>query len=157
MKLKILFLITITSFLLINTCVTPEQGAQQAQTPEEIQQMIKELGLESDRSADEERSEIRRENSGLLLSDYLKRVSGVNIITVGGETSVRIRGVTSIEGNNVPLFVINGAQIGHSYAAAEQSVAVEDIDYISVLRGNDASQRYGSRGTAGVIEIFTKK
>jgi len=155
MKLKILFSVTIAALLMVNACASPEQAARQS--PEEIQQMIKELGLESDSSEDEERSGVRTENSALLLSDYLKRVSGVNIITVGGETSVRIRGVTSIQGNNLPLFVINGSQIGHSYAAAEQTVAVEDIDYISVLRGNEASQRYGSRGTAGVIEIFTKR
>ncbi len=155
MKVKILFSVTIAALLMVNACASPEQAARQS--PEEIQQMIKELGLESDSSEDEERSGVRTENSALLLSDYLKRVSGVNIITVGGETSVRIRGVTSIQGNNLPLFVINGSQIGHSYAAAEQTVAVEDIDYISVLRGNEASQRYGSRGTAGVIEIFTKR
>lgn len=155
MKLKVFILLIALLFLLIFACSSPKQTVQQS--PEEIKQMIKDLGLQSGKTEEEDQRGVKPEYSALLLSDYLKRVSGVNIITVGGEISVRIRGITSIKGNNSPLFVVNGSQIGYSYAAAEQSVAVEDIDYISVLKGNEASQRYGSRGTAGVIEIFTKR
>lgn len=102
-------------------------------------------------------TEHRGLNSSVPLYSHLRKFSGLMVSTSGGITQVRIRGVNTIAGNNSPLFVIDGARIGFSYSSASASVEVDEIDYINVLKGTDATQRYGGDGTNGVIEIFTKK
>lgn len=155
MKSNILLLSVSTFILIISACSTSEKSS--SQSPDEIQQIIEEYNLKSnDQSSAQQKNAVRPTDSTQRLSHHLKRVPGLQVANNSGGISVRIRGVTSIEGNNSPLFVINGSQIGYRYDAAEQSVDVENIDYINVLKGTKATSRYGSRGTAGVIEIYTK-
>lgn len=100
---------------------------------------------------------IRNLNSSVPLYSHLRKLPGVMVSTSGGATQVRLRGVNTIAGNNSPLYVIDGARIGFNYSAASSSVSVDEIDYINVLKGTDATQRYGGDGTSGVIEIYTRK
>jgi len=155
MKYRYLSFALITSLLVVNACSTSEK-ASEGQSLEEIMMMIEELGLQSADTEDRENTGIKPGNSSLDLSNYLMRVPGVQITRSGGETVVQIRGVNSIAGENSPLFVVNGSRIGHNYSALEQYVVVDDINFINVLRGNEASQRYGSSGAAGAIEFVTK-
>lgn len=83
----------------------------------------------------------------------------------GGGISVNIRGVSSINGNTEPLYVIDGVQIpGQSISFGGQSSSnplaglnPADIEDIQVLQGPSATAIYGSRATNGVLLITTKR
>lgn len=68
-----------------------------------------------------------------------------------GSFTVRIRGVNSIQGNNDPLYVIDGMPANAS------SVNSNDIQSVEVLKDASATAIYGSRGANGVVLITTKK
>lgn len=90
------------------------------------------------------------------LADYLQNVPGVNVSGSGNSAYITIRGISSFNTTNEPLYVIDGHSVGNSYVEANRIVTPEDIDYVRVLKGPDASI-YGVRGANGVIEIVTKK
>ncbi|WP_234570705.1 TonB-dependent receptor plug domain-containing protein [Rhodohalobacter sp. 614A] len=90
------------------------------------------------------------------LADYLRQVPGVNVNGSGNNASVNIRGVNSFTSGTTPLFVIDGHAIGHSYSEANRMLNPRDIDYVRVLKGNEAAI-YGVRGGNGVVEIVTRK
>lgn len=82
----------------------------------------------------------------------------------GGAASVYIRGVSSINGNTQPMYVIDGVQImppsttdseGQSNILA--SLNPDDIESMNVLTGPSAQSIYGSRASNGVIVVTTKK
>jgi TonB-linked SusC/RagA family outer membrane protein len=83
----------------------------------------------------------------------------------GGGISVNIRGISSLNGTNEPLYVIDGVQIQPStvsYGATASTNALAnlnpaDIESMEVLQGPSATAIYGSRGTNGVILITTKR
>lgn len=90
------------------------------------------------------------------LADYLENVPGVNVQGSGGSAYITIRGISSFNTTNEPLYVIDGHAVGNSYIEANRIVTPNDIDYVRVLKGPDASI-YGVRGANGVIEIVTRK
>lgn len=92
----------------------------------------------------------------ISLIDHLRKISGVRVNQQGGETVVMIRGANTIVGNNSALFVVNGRPIGQSYRQLESTVSVGDIRRINVYKGMEATNRYGMRAGAGVVEITTK-
>ncbi len=82
------------------------------------------------------------------------RASGVTVINSGApgtQPTVRIRGLGTINDNN-PLYVIDG-MIGVDI----NSINVNDIESMEVLKDAAASAIYGSRASNGVIIITTKK
>jgi TonB-linked SusC/RagA family outer membrane protein len=102
------------------------------------------------------------------------RIAGLDIVANSGDpgsgTSMRIRGASSINGNNQPLIVLNGVpyemQVDQSfdYANSNQeqyanllSINPDDIQEISVLKDAAASAVWGSKGANGVIMITTKR
>src|SRR5690606_5229869 len=92
------------------------------------------------------------------LDDALRgKVSGVQITPTssqpGAAASIRIRGTNSISGNSSPLFVIDGL-IGAGNTA---DINVLDIESVEVLKDASATALYGSRGSAGVVLITTKR
>lgn len=90
------------------------------------------------------------------LADYLQNVPGVNVQGSGNSAYITIRGISSFNTTNEPLYVIDGHAVGNSYVEANRIVTPNDIDYVQVLKGPDASV-YGVRGANGVIEIVTRK
>ncbi|TDK47946.1 SusC/RagA family TonB-linked outer membrane protein [Algoriphagus formosus] len=91
------------------------------------------------------------------------RVAGVNIIkdsgAPGGGVTVQIRGINSINGNNNPLYVIDGFPIIFSQSANSSGLAQinpGDIESIEILKDASATAIYGTRGANGVILITTK-
>lgn len=84
------------------------------------------------------------------------QVSGVQInnnnASPNGNVSIRIRGVSSINGGSDPLVIIDGVQGGQL-----GDVHPNDIKSIEVLKDASATSIYGSRGSSGVILITTKK
>ncbi len=82
-------------------------------------------------------------------------VSGVSVQSNSGQPgnglSIRIRGANSITGSNEPLYVIDGF-IG----ANIESISMNDIENIEILKDASATAIYGSRGSNGVVIITTK-
>lgn len=84
----------------------------------------------------------------------------------GASVSIRIRGGSSVEGGNEPLYVIDGFPVyneslstGVLSSAADplSSINPGDIESISVLKDASATAIYGSRGANGVIIVTTKQ
>jgi TonB-linked SusC/RagA family outer membrane protein len=86
------------------------------------------------------------------------RAAGVEITstsgTPGASATIRIRGTSSINGNNNPLFVIDGFIAGTDFNL--NNLNVNDIASIDVLKDATALAIYGTRGAAGVILITSK-
>ena len=83
----------------------------------------------------------------------------------GGGSSIRIRGTSSINGTNEPLYVIDGVPLisesvsdGHGMVINPlSSLNSNDIQSIEVLKDASATAIYGARGANGVVLITTKK
>ena len=86
------------------------------------------------------------------------RAAGVNVVSTSGEpgaaSTIRIRGMSSINGNNKPLFVIDGFIVGTDFNLS--NLNVNDIESIEVLKDASSLAIYGTRGAAGVILVSTK-
>jgi TonB-linked SusC/RagA family outer membrane protein len=84
------------------------------------------------------------------------KVAGVQISSTttdpGASTNVIIRGYSSINGSNQPLYVVDGIIVG-----GMGSLSSEDIESLTVLKGAAATALYGSRAANGVIVITTKQ
>ena len=87
--------------------------------------------------------------------DYLRNQPGVQITRLGNQYEVLIRGHKSFQGDNNPLYVLDGVIIGRSFRDAESAVDVTQIKDVSIIPPPRAG-KYGSRGQNGVIEITTK-
>jgi TonB-linked SusC/RagA family outer membrane protein len=95
------------------------------------------------------------------------RAAGVQITqnssAPGGSTTIRIRGGNSIQGDNEPLYVIDGIPFKNDGAGSGASFNVlstlnpTDIESMTVLKDASSTAIYGSRGANGVIIITTKR
>lgn len=102
------------------------------------------------------------------------RISGLDIVSnsgnLGSGTSMRLRGVSSINGSSEPLIVVDGNIFesdynnNFDYANANEdqfaellNVNPDDIASITVLKDAAGTAIYGSQGANGVIEIKTKR
>lgn len=83
------------------------------------------------------------------------RAAGVLVLNTdgapGGNTTIRVRGMNSINGGNNALIVIDGLQGGNL-----NSLNPNDIENIEVLKDASATAIYGSQGANGVILVTTK-
>lgn len=86
------------------------------------------------------------------------RVAGVVVSrTAEGGIAVRIRGGSSLHGNNEPLYVVDGLPIEAGPGGALNGINPYDIESIKVLKDPAETTMYGSRGANGVIIIKTKR
>ncbi len=109
-------------------------------------------------------------------SDLIQgKVSGVMITNSSGDpganTSIRIRGNSSVRSGNDPLIVVDGVPLSGGSTTASSNVGVgnsdarnplnfinpNDIASMDILKDASATAIYGSRGANGVIIITTKK
>lgn len=85
------------------------------------------------------------------------QVAGLDIQTGSGQPGanslVQIRGVSSINGNTEPLFIMDGIPINEDNF---RSLNPNDIESISVIKDAAGTSIFGSRGANGVIVIKTK-
>ncbi len=91
----------------------------------------------------------------LTLAQLLKRIPGVMVSGNGDNTSIRVRGINTITGDPEPLFVVDGAVVGTSYANISQ-LNGHQVASIRVLKDAVSTSRYGMQGVNGVIVIRTK-
>lgn len=106
-----------------------------------------------------------------LESSLQGSVAGVNVTQTSGAPgagmSIRIRGGSSIQGGNEPLYVIDGFPIYNSEVTSGvlsgtptnplSTINPADIESITVLKDASSTAIYGSRGANGVVIITTKK
>jgi TonB-linked SusC/RagA family outer membrane protein len=104
------------------------------------------------------------------------RAAGVQVTqnagSPGSGVSVKIRGASSLRGNNEPLYVVDGVIIASAGEDAQNAgdgnslqenqnglngINPRDIESVQVLKDASATAIYGSRGANGVILITTKK
>src|SRR5690606_38276384 len=69
----------------------------------------------------------------------------------GGNTTIRMRGMNSINGGNNALIVVDGLQGGDL-----NSINPNDVESIEILKDASATAIYGAKGANGVILITTK-
>ena len=88
----------------------------------------------------------------------MKRSPGVWVgKTAEGALTVRIRGGSSLMGNNEPLYILDGSPFTPGPNGALTGLNPQDIDTIKVLKDPADLTMYGARGANGVIVIKTKK
>ena len=121
-----------------------------------------------------EAGDIENLNVASIADAMQGRISGVDITANAGDPgsgmSIRIRGTTSISGNNEPLIVVDGipleteigADFDFSTATEEEysqllNVAPSDIQEIVVLKDAAANAIWGSKAANGVLQITTKR
>jgi TonB-dependent SusC/RagA subfamily outer membrane receptor len=104
----------------------------------------------------ERKNDIENPEFSVSLVDHLRRVSGVQIDGDGIYAKVRIRGASSLNSSNEPLFVLTGMALPGGLSDAVQNVPVNEIKSIRVLKNVEETGFYGVRGANGVIEIRTK-
>jgi len=90
------------------------------------------------------------------LTEYLKRIPGLNVAGEGANARVTIRGRSSLTNQEEPLFVIDGTPINGGLSQASSFVSVPNIKSVRVLTSPTETTMYGIRGGNGVIEIKLK-
>ena len=79
----------------------------------------------------------------------------------GGRTTVRVRGFSSINSSNNPLYVVDGVMLPqgtqNQFSNAIDYINPNDIVSVEVLKDASSTAIYGARGANGVILITTKK
>ncbi|MEX2231436.1 MAG: SusC/RagA family TonB-linked outer membrane protein [Cyclobacteriaceae bacterium] len=147
-----------------------------------IERSQKSLGYATTKVNSEELTINRTPN---LMNALQGKIAGVSISALGtgpgGTSKIRIRGQSSMSGQNNPLIVVNGVPIDNTNfgtnqgnAASDNSIQVrgggvysdggdglssinpDDVESMTILKGAAASALYGSRAQNGVIMITTK-
>ena len=124
----------------------------------------------------EEIASTKRDN---FINSLAGRIPGAMITSTtgmpGASSSIILRGPTSMDGNNQPIFVVDGLIIDNSamesadrlpggnpnrnndFGNRAMDINPEDIENVTVLKGPEATALYGSDGSNGAIIITTRK
>lgn len=151
-----------------------------------IKQEKRALGYSVSEVGGEQIAQTQRDN---FVNGLQGRVAGVTVTGTSGmpgaSSSIVIRGINSISGNNQPLFVIDGLPISNSTFGSSGPNSVnlvadrnsgsalnnrtvdfqnragdlnpEDIESITILKGPEAAALYGVDAANGAVLITTKK
>ncbi len=131
--------------------------------------------------------ELSKSGTGNMLSELNGKASGLTVINSSGDpgagTYIRLRGVTSVTGDNQPLIVVDGIPLDNSINTYEPdngigfaagtagglsiggSVATNrgmdinpnDVESVTLLKGPAATALYGIKAASGALIITTKK
>lgn len=84
------------------------------------------------------------------------KAAGVNVMSPNGSPGsapqIRVRGTTSMNGSNDPLYVVDGVPVDNI-----NFLSANDIENIQILKDASSAAIYGSRGANGVVLVTTKK
>lgn len=135
----------------------------------------KSLGYSSPKVEGKDLTETNREN---FITGLQGRVPGATITPTSGmpgaSAQIILRGAVSMDGDNQPLFVVDGLPISNrtlaqsalysngpnrdnDYTNRAADINPEDIESVTILTGPEAAALYGTDGASGVILITTKK
>lgn len=117
-------------------------------------------------------SQLTQRSEPNVLNALQGKLAGVSITgasgSPGASTNINIRGITSFNGSNQPLIVVDGIIFNNDVNNTQNTlfgaqtsnrladVNPESIESINVLKGPAAAVLYGSRASAGAIIITTK-
>jgi TonB-linked SusC/RagA family outer membrane protein len=134
-----------------------------------IKRNTKALGYSVTQVGGESVSEVKSTNA---LQALQGKIAGVqvtgNATGAKGSTRVIIRGNSSLTGNNMPLYIVDGIPIDNTnlgsagvWGGADggdgiSAINPDEVESISVLKGGAAAALYGSRASNGAILITTK-
>lgn len=114
----------------------------------------KKLGFSVSKINESELSQVPASNVGSALYG---KTSGVTIVSASGDPasapSIRLRGSTSINGDQQPLIIVDGVITSGSL----QDINMQDVESIEIVKGAAAASLYGSLAGNGVIQIITKR
>ena len=126
-------------------------------------------------------AETQRDN---FINGLAGRVAGVEVNSTSGlpgaSSSIVIRGISSLSGNNQPLFVVDGLPISNNTTSTSifassfntatsfenrgidftnrgADINPEDIESVTILKGPEAAALYGIEAASGAIVITTKR
>ncbi len=130
-------------------------------------------------------AEIAQTNRENFVNALQGRVAGVNVTSSSGvpgaSSMITIRGISSISGNNQPLFIVDGLPVdnktlntsalasdapgsatafnnrGVDFTNRAADISPEDIESVVVLKGPEAAALYGIDAGNGAIVITTKR
>lgn len=144
-----------------------------------MKRVSRSMGSSAQMISGDQVSESGRDN---FISALQGRVSGLNVTSTSGapgsSSTVVLRNITSISGNNQPLYVVDGVPMNNStfdplgmfmggterysvrnldFSSRGNDFNPEDIQSITVLKGAAAAALYGSDASNGAIIITTKK
>jgi TonB-linked SusC/RagA family outer membrane protein len=125
--------------------------------------------------------DLSKGSTGNVLAALQGKTAGAQISQNSGDPaggiSVKLRGISTINGSTDPLYIIDGVIVDNSTTRVTNTDATyaggnfvgsvgqnrlvdinpDDIERIEVLNGAAAAAIYGSRANAGVVQIFTKR
>lgn len=94
------------------------------------------------------------ENSGNIMNSMAGKLPGVNVVpdaAPGGTGSIRVRGMSTANSSNDPLYIIDGIPTDNI-----NCINPADIETMQVLKDAASASIYGSRAANGVVVITTK-
>ena len=105
--------------------------------------------------------DLNKETQGNFASALQGKAAGVQVISAGGpgaSPSVLIRGFTTINCSTNPLYVVDGVPVvGVDGNSGINFINTNEIENIEVLKDASAAAIYGTRASAGVILVTTKR
>jgi TonB-linked SusC/RagA family outer membrane protein len=143
-------------------------------TGQQVERQARELGYAVSTVRGEDLAEVRETN---FVASLAGRTPGVDVLAqsgnIGASTRIVIRGVSSLSGDNQPLFVVDGVAISNANFVPGDAnqrlvgaidvgnraadLTPDDIESVTILRGAAAAALYGQRAKDGVILITTKR
>lgn len=100
--------------------------------------------------------ELSRSQGAAVTSGLYGKVAGVQMSATSGAAgdapSIRIRGFSSINAGQSPLFIVDGMPVEDM-----NMINPQDVESMSVLKDAASNSLYGARGANGVIIITTKR
>ncbi|MDA8587350.1 SusC/RagA family TonB-linked outer membrane protein, partial [Flavobacteriaceae bacterium] len=162
--------VVVGSSATVNVSLQPDNALSEVVvTALGVKRNVKAVGYSITQVGGEELSDNKTTNA---INALQGKVAGVVVngsaMGAKGSSRVVIRGASSLNGNNQPLYVIDGITInndnlgaagmwgGTDYGDGVSSINPDDIESVSVLKGGAAAALYGSRASNGVIIINTK-
>ncbi len=95
------------------------------------------------------------ETSGNIMNSMAGKLPGVNVVpdaAPGGTGSIRVRGMSTANSSNDPLYIIDGVPTDNI-----NMINPADIETMQVLKDAASASIYGSRAANGVVIITTKQ
>lgn len=169
---------TVGTNTVLNVALAPDSKAlnEVVVTAFGITREKKALGYSAQTLKGSEIAGTQREN---FLNALQGRVAGATITpttgTPGASATMIIRGAVSLDGDNQPLFVVDGLPISNrtfseynlvgqgtfnrqnDYGNKAMDINPEEIESITILKGPEASALYGTEGASGAVVITTKR
>ncbi|GAB3931334.1 TonB-dependent receptor [Larkinella terrae] len=110
-------------------------------------------------------AELKERPTASLQQALSGRMPGVQVNTnsgrPGGRTTIRVRGFSSINSSNNPLYVVDGVMLPqgtqNQFSSAIDYINPNDIVSVEVLKDASSTAIYGARGANGVVLVTTKK